>query len=121
MTCFDCEAYPQCWMAADHTPETCKFFRKELPSLEEEIKYLEEYLRNYNDPSKTLEPMPYEVVRAALYAVKRETIAQEALRTLRTRCHESARDAFDRGAYGLLHIVGIEELRNRKNAAEEME
>ena len=30
---------------------------------------------------------------------------------LRTRCHEGARDFFDRDMYGVLHIVGLEELQ----------
>lgn len=33
---------------------------------------------------------------------------------LRTRCHESARDNFDNKLYGLLHIVGREELKEDK-------
>lgn len=33
---------------------------------------------------------------------------------LRTRCHESARDNFDNKQYGLLHIVGREELKEDK-------
>lgn len=33
---------------------------------------------------------------------------------LRTRCHESARDNFDNKHYGLIHIVGAEELKEDK-------
>lgn len=34
---------------------------------------------------------------------------------LRNRCHESARDNFDNKLYGLLHIVGREELKTDEN------
>ena len=33
------------------------------------------------------------------------------LDVLRTRCHESARDSFDKGNYGILHIVTADELK----------
>lgn len=33
------------------------------------------------------------------------------INTLRTRCHESVRDAFDKGNYGALHIVTADELK----------
>ena len=36
------------------------------------------------------------------------------IKELRTRCHESARDNFDNELYGLLHVVGREELREDK-------
>lgn len=39
-------------------------------------------------------------------------ILQGKLRNLRIRCHESARDAFDNGNYGILHIVTADELKN---------
>lgn len=36
---------------------------------------------------------------------------QGKLDLLRTRCHEGARDFYDRDMYGALHIVGLEELQ----------
>lgn len=36
---------------------------------------------------------------------------KSALNVLRTRCHESARDSFDKGNYGILHIVTADELK----------
>ena len=39
----------------------------------------------------------------------------EKLASIRTRCHESARDSFDLGNYGCLHIVTADELKNTKD------
>ena len=39
----------------------------------------------------------------------------EKLESIRTRCHESARDSFDLGNYGCLHIVTADELKNTKD------
>ena len=39
----------------------------------------------------------------------------EKLASIRTRCHESARDSFDSGMYGLLHIVTADELKTTKD------
>ena len=39
----------------------------------------------------------------------------EKLASIRTRCHESARDSFDLGMYGLLHIVTADELKTKDN------
>ena len=39
----------------------------------------------------------------------------EKLASIRTRCHESARDSFDLGNYGCLHIVTADELKNDKD------
>ena len=39
----------------------------------------------------------------------------EKLESIRTRCHESARDSFDLGNYGCLHIVTTDELKNTKD------
>lgn len=39
----------------------------------------------------------------------------EKLASIRMRCHESARDSFDSGMYGLLHIVTDDELKNKKD------
>ena len=37
------------------------------------------------------------------------------LESIRVRCHESARDSFDSGNYGCLHIVTADELKNTKD------
>lgn len=37
------------------------------------------------------------------------------LESIRMRCHESARDSFDSGNYGCLHIVTADELKNTKD------
>ena len=37
------------------------------------------------------------------------------LASIRVRCHESARDSFDLGNYGCLHIVTADELKNTKD------
>ena len=39
----------------------------------------------------------------------------EKLESIRTRCHESARDSFDSGNYGCLHIVTADELKTTKD------
>ena len=39
----------------------------------------------------------------------------EKLASIRTRCHESARDSFDLGNYGCLHIVTADELKTTKD------
>ena len=39
----------------------------------------------------------------------------EKLASIRTRCHESARDSFDSGMYGCLHIVTADELKTTKD------
>lgn len=39
----------------------------------------------------------------------------EKLASIRTRCHESARDSFDLGNYGCLHIVTGDELKTAKD------
>lgn len=40
----------------------------------------------------------------------------EKLESIRMRCHESARDSFDSGNYGCLHIVTADELKTTKDA-----
>ena len=40
------------------------------------------------------------------------------LASIRTRCHESARDSFDLGNYGCLHIVTADELKTTKDKNE---
>lgn len=44
----------------------------------------------------------------------------EKLESIRTRCHESARDSFDSGMYGLLHIVTADELKTTKDENDRM-
>lgn len=44
----------------------------------------------------------------------------EKLASIRTRCHESARDSFDSGMYGLLHIVTADELKTTKDENDRM-
>ena len=39
----------------------------------------------------------------------------EKLASIRTRCHESARDSFDLGNYGCLYIVTADELKTAKD------
>ena len=39
----------------------------------------------------------------------------EKLASIRTRCNESARDSFDSGNYGCLHIVTADELKTTKD------
>ena len=39
----------------------------------------------------------------------------EKLESIRTRCHESARDCFDSGRYGCLHIVTADELKTAED------
>ena len=47
-------------------------------------------------------------------------ILQRKLKDLRTRCHESARDSFDLGNYGCLHIVTADELKTTKDVNDRM-
>ena len=44
----------------------------------------------------------------------------EKLASIRTRCHESARDSFDSGNYGCLHIVTADELKTTKDVNDRM-
>ena len=45
----------------------------------------------------------------------------EKLASIRTRCHESARDSFDLGNYGCLHIVTSDELKNSNEKVAKIE
>ena len=45
----------------------------------------------------------------------------EKLASIRTRCHESARDSFDLGNYGCLHIVTADELKNSNEKVAKIE
>ena len=42
------------------------------------------------------------------------------LESIRMRCHESARDSFDSGNYGCLHIVTADELKTTKDVNDRM-
>ena len=42
------------------------------------------------------------------------------LESIRMRCHESARDSFDSGNYGCLHIVTADELKTAKDVNDRM-
>ena len=44
----------------------------------------------------------------------------EKLSSIRTRCNESARDSFDLGNYGCLHIVTADELKTTKDENDEI-
>ena len=44
----------------------------------------------------------------------------EKLASIRTRCNESARDSFDLGNYGCLHIVTAEDLKTTKDVNDRM-
>ena len=52
-------------------------------------------------------PQPFSDIAKAICNSNIKT----ALNVLRTRCHESARDSFDKGNYGILHIVTADELK----------
>lgn len=41
----------------------------------------------------------------------------ETIKNLRTRCHENARENFDRGLFRILHIVGAEELKTTEKVS----
>lgn len=45
----------------------------------------------------------------------------EKLESIRTRCHESARDSFDSGNYCCLHIVTADELKNSNEKVAKIE
>ena len=44
----------------------------------------------------------------------------EKLESIRMRCHESARDCFDSGDYGCIHIVTADELKTTKDVNDRM-
>lgn len=50
--------------------------------------------------------------KAEIECLKRQV---EKLESIRMRCHESARDSFDLGRYGCLHIVTFDELKTAKD------
>ena len=53
--------------------------------------------------------------KAEIECLKRQI---KKLESIRTRCHESARDSFDLGNYGCLHIVTADELKTTKDKNE---
>jgi hypothetical protein len=52
-------------------------------------------------------PQPFSDIAKAIY----NSNIKSALNVLRTRCHENARDSFNKGNYGILHIVTADELK----------
>lgn len=68
-------------------------------------------LKNSNEEISKLES-ELESKVSEIESLKRQI---EKLESIRTRCHESARDSFDLGNYGCLHIVTADELKNDKD------
>lgn len=68
-------------------------------------------LKNSNEEISKLES-ELESKVSEIESLKRQI---EKLASIRTRCHESARDCFDSGNYGCLHIVTADELKNTKD------
>lgn len=56
--------------------------------------------------------------KAEIECLKRQI---KKLESIRTRCHESARDSFDLGNYGCLHIVAADELKNSNEKVAKIE
>ena len=57
--------------------------------------------------SRLNNPQPFSDIAKAIC----NSNIKSALNVLRTRCHENARDSFDKGNYGILHIVTADELK----------
>lgn len=57
--------------------------------------------------SRVEHPQPFSDIAKAIC----NSNIKSRLDVLRTRCHESARDSFDKGNYGILHIVTADELK----------
>lgn len=68
-------------------------------------------LKNSNEEISKLES-ELESKVSEIESLKRQI---EKLASIRTRCHESARDSFDLGNYGCLHIVTADELKTTKD------
>ena len=68
-------------------------------------------LKNSNEEISKLES-ELESKVSEIESLKRQI---EKLASIRTRCHESARDCFDSGMYGCLHIVTADELKTTKD------
>ena len=71
-------------------------------------------LKNSNEEISKLES-ELESKVSEIESLKRQI---EKLASIRTRCHESARDSFDLGNYGCLHIVTADELKTTKDKNE---
>ena len=68
-------------------------------------------LKNSNEEISKLES-ELESKVSEIESLKRQI---EKLASIRTRCHDSARDCFDLGNYGSLHIVTADELKTTKD------
>ena len=68
-------------------------------------------LKNSNEEISKLES-ELESKLSEIESLKRQI---EKLASIRMRCHESARDSFDSGNYGCLHIVTADELKTTKD------
>ena len=68
-------------------------------------------LKNSNEEISKLES-ELESKVSEIESLKRQI---EKLESIRMRCHESARDSFDLGNYGCLHIVTADELKTTKD------
>ena len=73
-------------------------------------------LKNSNEEISKLES-ELESKASEIESLKRRI---EKLASIRTRCHESARDSFDLGNYGCLHIVTADELKTTKDVNDRM-
>lgn len=69
------------------------------------------WLKNSNEEISKLESE----LESKVSEIERLKKQIEKLASIRTRCHESARDSFDLGNYGCLHIVTADELKNTKD------
>lgn len=56
-------------------------------------------------------PKPYTQILRHIIDKERK-FYKSRMRELRLRCHDSARDSFDAGNYGILHIVTADELKH---------
>ena len=74
------------------------------------------WLKNSNEEISKLES-ELESKVSEIESLKRQI---EKLASIRTRCHESARDSFDLGNYGCLHIVIADELKTTKDENDRM-
>ena len=73
-------------------------------------------LKNSNEEISKLES-ELESKVSEIESLKRQI---KKLESIRTRCHESARDSFDLGNYGCLHIVTADELKTTKDVNDRM-
>ena len=95
-------------------------WREKCEKDEKKIKELEHELRK-KDNSETygLDFTEHDkVFKDEIASLKRQI---EKLESIRTRCHESARDSFDLGNYGCLHIVTVDELKKSNEKVAKIE